>query len=117
MKLRILLAVGFLLLPALAQDPRISYAVPYLAPDPSLKTTDRFYAGQCEVTGGVPDIRLPPVFGGEMPASKSSDWMNLSEHNKKLDSNTTYITAISSYELTEEQMVRANVPMGQESWL
>jgi hypothetical protein len=72
--------------------------------------------------GGIPlaarsGPRSPPVFGGEMPASKSSDWMNLSEHNKKLDSNTTYITAISSYELTEEQMVRANVPMGQESWL
>jgi hypothetical protein len=122
MKIFALITLTILMaLPALA-DQRDMNTLPMLTPDPSLKTTDSFYANKgCEYMGAseVSGILLPPVFGGPMPTATPEQpaWMNLTEHNEKLNSSTRYITAIDSYALTEEQMVRANVTMGDESWL
>jgi hypothetical protein len=90
--------------------------VPFLAPDPSLKTTDPFYLGtSSKEQSRANAVILPPIFGGPMPVA--DDWMNLSEHNEKLNSSTKKITAINSYALTEEQMARANIKPGEENYL
>jgi len=96
-----------------ALDPRVSYAVPMLPADPSLKTTDPFYAPQPI----APGYQLPAIFGGPVttaPAQNTS-WMNLSEHDKKLNSSTEKITALNSYALNEWQM--RDVPLGEENYL
>jgi len=112
----IFLAAWLMVMPGIAYDQRDgSNGVPFLPPDPSLKTTDPFYAVQHIPV--VLDPNLPPIFGGPMPKPESADWMNLSEHNKKLNSTTERIIAINSYALTEYQMRRANITAGQESWL
>lgn len=116
MKLYLALLALFLTGTGIAYDQRDgSNGVPFLAPDPSLKTTDPFYDGMMESVGVAPAYQLPPIFGG--PAPVTVDWMNLSEHNEKLNTSTKKITAVNSYALTEDQMVRANITNGQENWL
>lgn len=119
-----------------AYDPRVAYAVPYLAPDPSLKTTDPMYGNMgAEYVGPIiAGYQLPPIFqdgisvedltGGavENKSLFRSDltpdaWMNTNEHDKKLNSETKHITALSSYDVTEDQMRRGNITNGAESWL
>jgi len=116
MKLYLALLALFLIGQGIAYDQRDgSNGVPYLAPDPSLKTTDPFYGGmQHPDTSGI-SYQLPPIFGG--PAPRILDWMNMSEHNEKLNATTKKIVAINSYSLTEDQMVRANIPLGGENYL
>jgi len=119
--MKAILVLLLVLVPAMADQRDGSNGVPFLAPDPSLKTTDAFYRGAgCQYVGEepAPAYVLPPIFGGsaiEPPENKS--WMDLSEHNKKISTETTTLTAKSSYELTETQMQRANLPLGQEGWL
>jgi len=116
MKLYLALLALCLIGQGIAYDQRDgSNGVPFLAPDPSLKTTDSFYGGMMPSTSLAIDPTLPPIFGG--PAPIIIDWMNLSEHNEKLNSSTQKITAINSYALTEDQMVRANIPLGGENYL
>ena len=110
-----------LITPGIASDPRSMHTLPMLSPDPSLKTSDPFYMGQCEFidSGNVWDgYVLPPIFSGEpfQPTNATPvDWMNLSEHNEKINSTTKELTAASSYDLTESQM--KDVPLGEEQWL
>jgi len=116
-----LLILIMLVVPVMADQRDGSNGVPFLPPDPSLKTTDAFYRGTCCQYIGpepAPAYVLPPIFGGpviEPPENKS--WMDLSEHEKKISTETKTLTAKSSYELTETQMQRANLPLGQERWL
>ncbi|MFA5378923.1 MAG: hypothetical protein WC455_24430 [Dehalococcoidia bacterium] len=117
----ILLILIMLLAPALA-DPRDgSNGVPFLPPDPSLKTTDSFYRGTgCQYVGPepAPAYVLPPIFGGPVVEPQENEsWMDLSEHNEKISIETKTLTAKSSYELTENQMQRANLTLGSEGWL
>ncbi len=105
-----------------AMDPRDgSNGVPFLPPDPSLKTTDNFYRGTgCQYEGPepAPAYVLPPIFGGPVVEPRENkSWMDLSEHNKKIATETKVLTAKSSYELTEDRMERANLALGQERWL
>ncbi len=117
----VILALLLLITPCIASDPRNMHTLPMLSPDPSLKTSDPFYMGQCEFidSGNVWDgYVLPPIFSGEpfQPTNATPvDWMNLSEHNEKINSTTKEITAASSYDLTEAQM--KDVPLGEEQWL
>ena len=115
MKLYLALLALFLTGTCTAYDQRDgSNGVPYLAPDPSLKTTDAFYLPD-QIPDRQNDVILPPIFGGPMPVIK--DWMNLSEHNEKLNMTTKNIVAINSYALTEDQMNRAGIPIGEENYL
>jgi hypothetical protein len=119
-----------------ANDPRVAYAIPYLTPDPSLKTTDPLYGSMgAEYYGPVATdgYTLPPIFDQNVdvkdlvgePENKSlvrsdlsSDpWMSNKAHNVKMDSETKHITALSSYDVTEDQLVRGNITLGSESWL
>ncbi|MCK9570412.1 hypothetical protein M0R72_15805 [Candidatus Pacearchaeota archaeon] len=103
-------------MPVIAYDQREgNNAIPMLAPDPSLKTTDPFYGGIQHPDNSGPSYQLPPIFGG--PAPIILDWMNLSEHNEKLNMTTKNIVAINSYALTEDQMSRAGIPVGEENYL
>lgn len=120
----VILALLLLVTPGIASDPRNMHTLPMLSPDPSLKTSDPFYMGQCEFIdyGNVWDGHmLPPIFSGELfqptnaNATAQVDWMNLSEHNDKMNSTTKEITAASSYDLTDAQM--KDVPLGEEQWL
>jgi len=116
MKLLIAILTLFLIGTCVAYDQRDgSNGVPYLAPDPSLKTTDPFYGGMMEPVGVAPAYQLPPIFGGSSPVIK--DWMNLTDHNEKLNSSTKKIVAINSYALTEDQMTKANIALGEENFL
>jgi hypothetical protein len=116
-----LIALLALIVPGIAADQRDgSNGVPFLAPDPSLKTTDRFYEGTgCQFIGGVAQAyRLPPIFGGPsiLKEQEEPEWMNLTAHNKKINNEgKTYIG--SSFDLTEDQMTRAGVELGKEGWL
>lgn len=89
-----------------------SNGVPFLPPDPSLKTTDSFYVPLTIDLG----YQLPAIFGGPEPKTTPEfDWMNLTAHNEKLNSTTKNIVAINSYSLTEGQM--RDVPLGEENYL
>lgn len=107
--------------PCIAMDQRDgSNGVPFLAPDPSLKTSDRFLANLGgQYIGEVSEAyQLPPIFGGPMPATESEDpaWMNLTAHNAKLN-NEGPILIGSAYDMTEDQLGRAGIKIGKESWL
>jgi len=114
MKLVYLFTLGLLLAPCIADQRDGSNGVPFLTPDPSLKTTDSFYAHSgCQYVGSSSYV-LPPIFGG--PAIiEEPPWMNLTEHQENLNLTTKEITAASSYELTEKQM--EGIKLGEESWL
>jgi hypothetical protein len=117
MKLVCLLALGLLLVPVLGDQRDGSNAIGYLPPDPSLKTTDPFYLSQPEAAGQMAlGYALPPIFGGAAPVPiVPEDWMNLSEHNEKLNDTVEKIVAANSYALTEWQM--RDIPLGQENYL
>ena len=124
MKILEIITLALLLaVPGMAYDQRDgSNGVPFLPPDPSLKTTDAFmanlgaqYAAPVTVDSGY---QLPPIFGGSLPLENSTDaWMDLSEHDRKLYAGPKSITAASSYDLTEAQLAKGNVTLGAESWL
>jgi len=123
MKIFVLVALMALLaVPGIAADSRDgSNGVPFLAPDPSLKTSDPFLANLGgQFIGQVsPAYQLPPIFGGPSilkEEQEEPEWMNLTEHNKKINNEgKTYIG--SSFDLTEDQMTRAGVALGKEGWL
>ena len=104
-----------------------SNGVPFVPPDPSLKTTDPFYGGIMArqygtVNGNMPESSSNPWAGlsvspdgKEVNNSEHSFW-NMTDHNEKLG-NIGHITAENSYDLTEGQMERAGIAPGQESWL
>jgi hypothetical protein len=120
MKILALAILAALLVPALAADSRDgSNGVPFLAPDPSLKTSDAFLAamGGQYIGQVAPAYQLPPIFGGPAPVANQTapEWMNLTAHNEKLNATNQTIVAASSFDLTEHQM--RFVPLGQESWL
>jgi hypothetical protein len=116
-----LMVLMALIVPGIAMDQRDgSNGVPFLAPDPSLKTTDRFLANMGgQYIGEVSQAyQLPPIFGGPMPATESDDpaWMNLTAHNQKLN-NEGKLYIGSAYDMTEEQLGRAGIELGKEAWL
>ena len=111
-----------LIVPGIAVDSRSgSNGVPFLAPDPSLKTTDPFLArlGGQYIGQASPAYQLPPIFGGPSllkEEQEEPEWMNLTAHNKKLK-NEGVILIGSAYDMTEDQMTRAGVELGKEGWL
>ena len=103
-----------------------SNGVPFVPPDPSLKTTDPFYGGIMErqygtVNGNMPSTGDPWAGLSVSPTGKATNdseqsFWNLTDHNEKLG-NIGNIIAANSYDLTEGQMERAGIAPGQESWL
>lgn len=93
-------------------DPRVSYSIPYNDPDPSLRTTDPFYGG-INTLGA--DYILPPIFGGEIVIGNEErpGLKPIKTSNKTL----TSFENVSAYDLTEDEMIRANITAGKESWL
>lgn len=103
-----LLILIILLAPALA-DPRDgSNGVPFLPPDPSLKTTDSFYRGTgCQYVGPepAPAYVLPPIFGGPaIEPQENRSWMDLSSHNTKFGDISVAVG--SSNDLSDSQLSR-----------
>ena len=117
--------------PAVAYDQRDgSNGVPFLKPDPSLKTTDPFYGGQpanqpadsmlAPIFGGaasgqVSASPLPPVFGGSAPVT--DEWMNLSKHNEKISTEPITITAANMDAVPAKYANNNTVAWGTEQWL
>jgi hypothetical protein len=101
-----------------AYDPRVAYSIPYLQPDPSLKTTDPLYLGMMggEVTIDL-DYTLPPIFGGSIiTPTPERDWMYVETRPKFMNSSDVKITANSSYDVPLD-ILNKYVPDGEESWL
>jgi hypothetical protein len=125
MKLILSILAALLLVASGIADQRDgSYGVPYLAPDPSLKTTDPFYAGTgCNYEGPGARSRsiLPPIFGGPAPIIKPVEsWWNATAtaHAEKTNGSENEVLVVAnSYELTEYQMKKANIPLGEENYL
>ena len=109
-------------------DSRVSYSVPFNDPDPSLKTTDPFYLnkmgydvnvegntnsnGQIEFGGVI----LPSLF---QDIDEAEDGWKIEEIKFNITENKSLIkiTNAQAIDLTESQMQRANISLGDESWL
>jgi hypothetical protein len=90
-------------------DSRVAYSIPMLPPDPSLKTTDPFYGGMGAQMVG--NYALPAIFGGPVVGDEG---LKATKTNTK---SLISFSNVSSYDLSEEEMIRANITIGQESWL
>ncbi len=122
-----LILILLLIAPSLADQRDGSNSIPFLPPDPSLKTTDSFYMGSgCIYLGPVPDqdgaYQLPPIFanpneiGAEL-SDASGSTLNLTEHEKKMRTDALKIVAANSYDLSEDEMTAAKIGLGEENYL
>lgn len=117
-----LIAIGFGLAEAVDQRDG-SNSVQFLAPDPSLKTSDSFYTARgaqsmgYTVQNGINTYDLPDIFSMPLDAyhAKYNVDEKVSDHDEKMK-DIVYI-ANNSYDLTEYQMQRANVTLGSENYL
>jgi len=95
-------------------DSRVAYSIPFAKPDPSLKTTDPFYGSMgAQLVGQNGNMVLPPIFGGPMIEQVDMGLIPEKTNTKSLVS----FSNVSAYDLSENEMIRANITMGQESWL
>lgn len=95
-----LLAIGM----AGAIDVReTSWGVPFVAPDPSLKTTDPFYGGLgATILGQESTYKLPAVLTGEMVRETEDDpWMDIDGGK---NSTETVLKLAGAGELTDPQI-------------
>lgn len=110
--------VALVTVPGIAVDVReTSWGVPFLAPDPSLKTTDPFYANQGATYIGPIDTasyRLPPVLTQNIskPQTRGDPWMATGPRKSSL---TTNLTLAESSELTDAQIDKLYPQTGQIS--
>ena len=109
-------------------DPRVSYTVPFNSPDPSLKTSDPFYlnkmgydvnvAGNTNSNGQIEfgGVRLPSLF---QDIDEAEEGWKIEERKFNITDNKSLIkiTNAQAIDLTEAQMQRANISLGDESWL
>jgi hypothetical protein len=98
-----------------------SWGVPFLAPDPSLKTTDPFYGNQGAAYIGPVDTasyQLPPVLTQKTlsnPQTQGDPWMASGPRKK---SETVNLTAFSLNDLTGPQIDRmTNVSVEGAPWI
>lgn len=125
----VMIAITAIMVSAYAvSDSRVSYSVPFNDPDPSLKTSDSFYlnkmgidvnvAGNTNSDGQIEfgDYKLPSIF--EDIDEVKEGW-NIEEREFNITDNKTLIDIknAQAIDLTEAQMQRANISLGDESWL
>jgi hypothetical protein len=125
-----LIAIAILVVPSMAYDQRSgSHGVPYIPPDPSLKTTDPFYVAI-----------MDRQYGSNSASTNSMDnedpWagiLNSTDPTKPLNSSNSslnstpkpivdalpshIIQAASINDLTDAQIQAAGLKPGQGSWL
>ena len=119
----VMIAIAAIMVTANAySDSRISYSVPFNDPDPSLKTSDPFYLNkmgyEVSTDRDVGDYKLPALFEDIDEVYAKGDY-NINERKFNITENKTLIkiTNAQAIDLTEAQMQRANISLGQESWL